>query len=228
MTPAIRLAEGSSDVLHDDTGRPAVEWPDGTAEYYLQGSQFSPAAYRRVINDELTLAQVAALPDADQRSVALTYLSFGRLVGQTEPHSSTTASRALGYIGCRCRTPSPETGLKATARSTTSFTCTTPATRNESSSSGSIPGLDGTATLSCARRTHSVSPLNSGCRSSRKAKVRRPTPNGSNPRAFRANRGCVCVTTESAQHDSGRLIHRRFPSRRMSSERMNASPPGMS
>lgn len=36
-----------------------------------------------MIADELTLSQVAGLPYADQRSVALTYLTFQRLVGQS-------------------------------------------------------------------------------------------------------------------------------------------------
>ena len=81
--PELRFAEGSSDVLHDDTGQPAVRWPDGTVEHYLQGARFTPSVYARVIARDLTLAQVAALPEADQRSVALTYLTFQRLVGQS-------------------------------------------------------------------------------------------------------------------------------------------------
>lgn len=81
--PAVRLAEGSSTLLHDDTGELAVRWPDGTGDHYLQGAWFPPNLYRRVIAHELSLAQVAALSNADQRSVALTYLTFQRLVGQS-------------------------------------------------------------------------------------------------------------------------------------------------
>jgi hypothetical protein len=40
--PIVRLAEGISDVLHDDTGRPAVMWLNGTSDYYLQGAWFTP------------------------------------------------------------------------------------------------------------------------------------------------------------------------------------------
>jgi hypothetical protein len=81
--PAIRLAEGRTDLLHDDTGAVAVRWADGSGAHYLQGAWFDPALYRRVIEHRLTLSEVAALPDADQRSVALTYLTFERLVGQS-------------------------------------------------------------------------------------------------------------------------------------------------
>jgi hypothetical protein len=78
--PAVRTAEGRSDVLHDDTGRPAIEWPDGTGDYYLNGTEFDKRLYAKVIGSELLIQQIAALPNADQRSIALTYLSFERLV----------------------------------------------------------------------------------------------------------------------------------------------------
>jgi hypothetical protein len=78
--PAIRTAEGQPDVLHDDTGRPAVEWLDGTGTYFLHGAEFDERLYRKVIASELLIQDIAQLPNADQRSVALTYLSFERLV----------------------------------------------------------------------------------------------------------------------------------------------------
>jgi hypothetical protein len=81
--PTVRLAEGRSDLLHDDTGAVAIKWPDGSGAHYLQGAWFDPVLYRRVIDHRLTLSEVAALPNADQRSVALTYLTFARLVGQS-------------------------------------------------------------------------------------------------------------------------------------------------
>jgi hypothetical protein len=78
--PVVRTAEGRPDVLHDDTGRPAIEWPDGTGAYHLNGTEFDQRLYFRVIRSELLIQQIAALPGADQRSIALTYLSFERLV----------------------------------------------------------------------------------------------------------------------------------------------------
>jgi hypothetical protein len=67
-------------VLHDDTGRPAIEWQDGTGDYYLNGIEFDKSLYLKVTGIQLLIQQIAALPDADQRPIALTYLSFERLV----------------------------------------------------------------------------------------------------------------------------------------------------
>jgi hypothetical protein len=83
--PVVRTAEGRPDVLHDDTGRPAIEWPDGTGAYHLNGTEFDQRLYFRVIRSELLIQQIAALPGADQRSIALTYLSFERLVSTPTP-----------------------------------------------------------------------------------------------------------------------------------------------
>jgi hypothetical protein len=78
--PAIRNAEGRPDVLHDDTGRPAIEWPDGSGTYFLNGVEFTKSRYFEVIRSELLIQEIAALGNADQRSIALTYMSFERLV----------------------------------------------------------------------------------------------------------------------------------------------------
>jgi hypothetical protein len=78
--PAVRTAEGQPNVLHDDTGRPAVEWADGSGTYFLHGVEFDKRLYLKVIHSELLIQDIAALANADQRSIALTYLSFERLV----------------------------------------------------------------------------------------------------------------------------------------------------
>jgi hypothetical protein len=78
--PEVRTLEGRPGVLHDDTGRPAIEWPDGRGDYFLNGTEFAEHVYLKVIRSEMLIQQIAALPDADQRSIALTYLSFERLV----------------------------------------------------------------------------------------------------------------------------------------------------
>lgn len=79
-TPVVRMAEGRSDVLHDDTGRMAVVWPDGHGLYFLQGVEFDRRLYFQVINHDLLIQDIAALGNADQRAVALQYLTFEQLV----------------------------------------------------------------------------------------------------------------------------------------------------
>jgi hypothetical protein len=79
-TPIVRLAEGRSDVIHDDSGRMAVIWPDGHGYYFLQGSEFDKRLYFQVINHDLLIQDIAALDNADQRAIALQYLTFEQLV----------------------------------------------------------------------------------------------------------------------------------------------------
>lgn len=77
--PAVRYAEGSTSVLHDDTGRPAVEWSDGSGIYYLHGTEFGDSDYHRIVGRELSIGHIAGLRHADQRSIALRYLTFDQL-----------------------------------------------------------------------------------------------------------------------------------------------------
>lgn len=78
--PRLTMAEGQTDVLHDDTGRRAVEWSDGSGYFFLRGIQFDASLYRKVIGSELTLAQLCLLSSADHRSIALSYMAFGDLI----------------------------------------------------------------------------------------------------------------------------------------------------
>lgn len=78
--PVVRVAEGQPDVLHDDTGRMAVVWPDGHGHYYLHGSEFDKRRYVQIINHDLLIQDIAALDNADQRAIALQYLTFEQLV----------------------------------------------------------------------------------------------------------------------------------------------------
>lgn len=78
--PVVRVAEGQPGILHDDTGRMAVVWPDGHGHYYLQGSEFDKRRYFQIINHELLIQDIAALDNADQRAIALQYLTFEQLV----------------------------------------------------------------------------------------------------------------------------------------------------
>jgi hypothetical protein len=68
------------DVIHDDTGRMAVVWPDGHGYYFLHGSEFDKRLYFQVINHDLLIQDIAALDNADQRAIALQYLTFEQLV----------------------------------------------------------------------------------------------------------------------------------------------------
>lgn len=80
--PTVRCAEGQPDVIHDDTGRMAIEWPRGVGYHCLNGAVFPPKTYHKTVGNSLSLAEIAALPNADQRSIALSYLTFDRLVRQ--------------------------------------------------------------------------------------------------------------------------------------------------
>jgi hypothetical protein len=80
--PRMSMAEERTDVLHDDTGRPAVEWADGTGYHFLQGVFFIPELYRRVIGSELSLAELCLLSSVDHRSIALSYMKFEDLVNK--------------------------------------------------------------------------------------------------------------------------------------------------
>lgn len=78
--PAVRTAEGLPNVLHDDTGRPAIEWMDGSGSYFLHGLEVDKRTYTTVVEGQMLIQEIAGLPSADLRSMALTYLPFERLV----------------------------------------------------------------------------------------------------------------------------------------------------
>lgn len=79
-TPVIRVAEGRSDVLHDDSGRMAVVWPDGHGYYFLHGVEFDRRRYFQIIDHVLLIQDIATLDNADHRAIALQYMTFEQLV----------------------------------------------------------------------------------------------------------------------------------------------------
>ncbi len=80
--PSISIGEEDSELPHEDSGRMAVRWPDGTGLHFLRGVYFPAPHYHRVLTGDLTLNQIAELANAEQRSIALTYLSVpGLLAG---------------------------------------------------------------------------------------------------------------------------------------------------
>ena len=74
--PVTRYADGGARVLHCDTGRPAIEWSDGSGPYYLHGTEFDEGVYRAALGGELSLPAIASIRQAEQRSVAMRYLTF--------------------------------------------------------------------------------------------------------------------------------------------------------
>jgi hypothetical protein len=78
--PVLRFAERRHGVLHDDTGEMAIEWPDGSGYYFLHGTEFDKRLYDRVIGHQLLIQDIAALENADQRAIAMLYLTFEQLV----------------------------------------------------------------------------------------------------------------------------------------------------
>lgn len=82
--PALRCLEDRPAILHADSGRMAVEWPDGTGFYFLRGTPFEASLYTQVINGQLSLDQITALDNADHRSIALSYMTFDELVRRSD------------------------------------------------------------------------------------------------------------------------------------------------
>ncbi|MCF6391129.1 hypothetical protein L2K20_29590 [Mycobacterium sp. MBM] len=78
--PRMSVDEGTADVLHEDTGKLAVEWLDGSGYHFLRGVHFDTATYRKVVASQLSMAELCLLPNVDHRSIALSYLSFEDLV----------------------------------------------------------------------------------------------------------------------------------------------------
>jgi hypothetical protein len=52
--------------------------------YFLQGIAFDNFWYFRVIRHEILIQEIAHLPNADQRAVALQYMNFEQLVGDSD------------------------------------------------------------------------------------------------------------------------------------------------
>ena len=74
--PTTRYADGGGRVLHCDTGRPAIEWSDGSGPVYLHGTEFGADLYRTVLGGRLPVPAIAAMRHAGQRAIAMRYLTF--------------------------------------------------------------------------------------------------------------------------------------------------------
>ncbi|MGK2865552.1 MAG: hypothetical protein ACSLFA_02730 [Mycobacterium sp.] len=76
--PTTRYASDRAHVLHCDTGRPAVEWSDGTGPYFLHGTEFEESLYRATLAGELSVRFIAGIRNAEQRAIAMRYLTFDK------------------------------------------------------------------------------------------------------------------------------------------------------
>ena len=69
VAPTIRREDGR---LHNDQ-RPAVEWENGTGQYYLDGVNFPKDLWSKVVSKEMSLSEIMQIEISDQRTVALKY-----------------------------------------------------------------------------------------------------------------------------------------------------------
>lgn len=65
--------------LHSDQA-PAVEWPDGTCFYSLNGVSFDEDVWRKIVTKEFRIEDLQSLTNADQNAVAVGMLSPERLL----------------------------------------------------------------------------------------------------------------------------------------------------
>lgn len=52
--------------------------------YFLQGVEFGKFSYFRIVRHEILIQEIAHLPNADQRAVALQHMDFEQLVGYSD------------------------------------------------------------------------------------------------------------------------------------------------
>jgi hypothetical protein len=77
-TPRMIIA---GDRLHYDQGK-AVEWPDGTGFYFLQGVKFEEDLYKKVVSQEISAEEVMKIPNAETRMAAISMLKPKELLKQ--------------------------------------------------------------------------------------------------------------------------------------------------
>lgn len=94
--PVTRYAPDGTQVLHCETGRPAIEWSDGSGPFYLHGTEFDEALYHAVLAGELSVRYIASLRNADHRAIAMRYLTFDEAAAAgAEPIDQETFRLAL-------------------------------------------------------------------------------------------------------------------------------------
>ena len=85
------MRNGVLDYDHDA----AIEFKDGWKLYYLNGVNFDEATFRKVVNQEITLENLATIENADQRAVAIQYLRADRLLEQVGAKKISAGKRGV-------------------------------------------------------------------------------------------------------------------------------------
>ena len=78
--------------IHSDI-KMALEWKDGQGEYFLNGVKFPQELWSKVVSKEMTIKEIMAIDDIDQRTQAMKYapieelLSLGKEVDTYKKHT---------------------------------------------------------------------------------------------------------------------------------------------
>ncbi|WNG81124.1 hypothetical protein C6A86_023485 [Mycobacterium sp. ITM-2016-00316] len=78
--------------LHRIDG-PAVVWPDGTSDYFLEGVALDTALYRRIVDRAMTAEHALALADPDQRLLAIAAAPAGDVLALLGAHHVDTGAK---------------------------------------------------------------------------------------------------------------------------------------
>lgn len=70
VAPTIRRNDEGQ--LHNDQ-RPAVEWENGTGQYYLDGVNLPKEMWQKIVSKQMSLSEIMKIEISDQRTVALKY-----------------------------------------------------------------------------------------------------------------------------------------------------------
>lgn len=65
--------------LHSDE-KMALEWEDGKGEYYLNGVKFPEKLWKKITTRKMTLKNVMAIEDIDQRTQAMNYIPVAQFL----------------------------------------------------------------------------------------------------------------------------------------------------
>ena len=75
----IFLARDEQGRLHNDS-RMAIEWADGKGIYFLHGQEFGKELFDKIASQKMTIKDVMAIENADQRTMAISMLRPDRLL----------------------------------------------------------------------------------------------------------------------------------------------------
>jgi hypothetical protein len=79
----------SNGFLHSDEF-PAIEWKDSTGIYFLNAVRFEKELWERVVSHKMSLKEVMAIEDIDQRTQAMKYVEVEDLLKQFNAETLST------------------------------------------------------------------------------------------------------------------------------------------